>query len=96
MTKRRVPHGVVGAGKDAPPTTTIPCEPLEEYWLHVKDDGTEVRYNRDPWRPECLRVVLIRLKRGRLVEQTKTVTIRVRSTFGKIISVRPRGKGWRL
>jgi hypothetical protein len=77
-------------------TTTMPRAPVGDYWLHVDRDGAETRFEREPDCPH-LTVKLVKARNGRLVEQTWTRTIKVRSEYDKhFITPRPKRRGWKL
>jgi hypothetical protein len=103
--KKKSPRRHAGASRklEQNPTTTFASVPEAVYWTRVEDDGTEVRFDRDP-NYRSLRVELIDLGQGRMVEQTKTWCREecqvYHETYGYcmvcIYPVRPRGRGWRL
>jgi hypothetical protein len=79
-----------------PSTTTVPSNPVGDYWLHVDRDGGETRFEREPDCPH-LTVKPVKARNGRLVEQTWTRTIKVRGGYDKYFTTpRPKGRGWKL
>jgi hypothetical protein len=68
----------------------------DEFYLHVRDDGSEVRFAHEPFQYRSLHVEIIEIKSGKFLEQTKTRIIEIWcGTFGRLIPIRPRGHGWR-
>jgi hypothetical protein len=67
-----------------------------EFWLHVRADGSELRFAHEPTDVRSLRVETIEIAPGKWVEETRTYTVENEGLVHEIIMVKPRGAGWKL